>query len=407
MLRRNFIQSIVGGIAIAGNISFASEVKEKDTAQNGVLFIWLGGGASHIETFNPIPHADANRRSVTGSINTNVNGIRIGGLFKNIANQADKYAIVHNFGHRDANHSSATHWLMTGEMNFGQGESQKWPSYGSVVSGVHGPSVINSGLPTYIKMRSIEHDDAAWMGGKYVGYDATQEGRNDLKLGLGEDHFKYRLRLLEELDKDFGKGHLISKQWKDLRTQAVDVVVGSASKAFEVEKDVDYDLFKSDRFGIDLLTSIRLLENGCKFVTISFDGWDMHNNIKAGLENRQVILDNFLSLLFSTLEKRGLDSRIMTVVTTEFGRTSQINKEGGRDHQSVCTPLLLACKSYEMGRIIGQTNREANEIIGDSFAPKDLRNTIFEHLGIKLRKWTSLDNRPMDFFGENTKNILI
>lgn len=403
MNRRGFLASMTGALLTSGNISFANEV---DKDKNCVIFLWLGGGATHIETFNPLPGADANIRSVTGSLNTNISGIRIGGLFKELSKRMDKCTIVHSFGHRDANHSSATHWVMTGEMNFGQGTTQIWPSYGSVISGVNGPSIFGSGLPTYIKLNEIEHDDSAWMGGKYVGYDANREGREDLKLGLGEDHFRYRLKLLEQIDKDFGKGHSISNQWRDLRSQAVDVIVGSASKSFDVEKDKDYDLFKDDRLGIDLLTSIRLVENGCKFVTVNFPGWDMHNNIKTGLENRQVILDKYLSLLLDKLDERNILDRAMVVVSSEFGRTSRINQDSGRDHQSICIPLLISCKNYEMGRIVGKTNKYANEIIDKPFTPKDLRNTIFEHLGIKTRKWTSIDGRPMDLFGDDFKNIL-
>ena len=153
MDRRNFLLTTgaMGGMLTQGNVSFAQDTKDKD--KNAVIYVFLGGGATHIETFNPIPLAPSNYRSVTGTARTNVAGMELGGLFKELAKKGDKIALARAFHHRDANHASATHWVVTGEPNFGAGTTQKWPSYGSVVSGAHGTNAPN-GLPTYIKMRS-------------------------------------------------------------------------------------------------------------------------------------------------------------------------------------------------------------------------------------------------------------
>ncbi len=405
MNRRMFIggMSAFGTVLLNGNLSFTAENAGGDKA---VIYLFLSGGASHIETFNPIPTAAGDRRSVTGAINTNVVGMQIGGLFKELSNIADKFSIVRSFRHRDANHASATHWLMTGEPNFGNGETQKWPSYGSVVSGKFGPNV-DSGLPTYIKLNEIQHDDAAWMGGRYVGYDANDEGRRDLMLGIPQDRFQARLAMLERIDRDFHRGNMLSDQWKDLREQATSVMIGQASEAFKVENDALYDSFKNTRLGKDLLTSIRLVEAGSKFITVNYGGWDMHNDIGAALNNRQVELDTYLSLFVKTLEERGLSDRVMFVVTSEFGRTPKVNAQNGRDHWARLVPLMISCGAYEMGRVIGTSDRNAEEADESPFEPEDLKWTMFNFLGIeKSMKWTAIDARPMTIIKEEAKLIL-
>ena len=410
MKRRDFIKysaSIFGGTCLStGNItaSYAQDIKEDEKA---VLFIFLGGGATHIETFNPIPFAPVERRSTTGSIKTNVVGMELGGLFKELSKRADKIVIPRAFGHRDQNHASAVHWVVTGEANFGAGTSSNWPSYGSVMSRYYGTNT-DSGLPTYVKIGSFDHDDAAWLGGKYTGYDATRQGRKDLRL-MGESYaFKKRLQMLDLIDGGFkAKSQQLAKDWSDIRGQAVEIILGDAAKAFRVEKDPAYDSFKDTNFGKDALTAIRLLQAGSKFVTLNLGGWDMHQNIVGSLERRQVELDTYLGKIMDLLEQRGMYERVMLVTTSEFGRTPKVNSNAGRDHFGKLTPLMISCGSYDMGRVIGTTNANADEAEDGRCEPKDLAWTIFDHLGInKATRWTATDGRPHDMIKNDAKNIL-
>lgn len=410
MNRRQFLitSGSFGLTAISQNISFSADNAYKTRIsknENSVIYIFLGGGPSHIETFNPIPDAPADRSSVVGSINTNIVGMRIGGLWKQLSNHADKFSIVHNFAHRDANHSSAVHWMITGEPAFAA-TSQKWPSYGSVISGHYGPST-KDGLPTYVKMNPIEHDDASWMGAKYLGYDANREALNDLILKGNLTHFKNKLSLIDIVDKNFGNQHTLSKSWTDLRKQAVDILLGNASEAFKYENDKEFGTYKDHQLGKDILTAIRLVERDVKFVTINYGGWDMHSNIKEGFNTRLPALDNYLVKLLESLLLRGLSEKTMVVMTGDFGRTPKVNKDGGRDHWPSLIPLFIANKSYEMGRIIGKSDAMAEKPDGDTFEPEDLKWTMFHHLGVEKNSgWISNENRPMKFIKDEAKNIL-
>ena len=125
MRRRDFLRLGATTFAV-GNVE-ASYAQAADADKTAVLFVFLNGGASHIETFNPIPLAPADRRSVSGAIKTNVEGIQLGGYFKELAKRTDKITIPRAFGHRDQNHASSVHWVVAGEANFGAGTSSKWP----------------------------------------------------------------------------------------------------------------------------------------------------------------------------------------------------------------------------------------------------------------------------------------
>jgi hypothetical protein len=408
MKRRNFIQysaGILGGTCLStGNIT--ANYANESTDDTAVLFLFLSGGATHIETFNPIPTASIERRSTTGAVDTNVAGIQLGGLFKNLAKRTDKIAIARAFGHRDANHASATHWVVTGEANFGAGTMSKWPSYGSMMSRHYGTNTPN-GLPTYVKIGSFQHDDAAWLGGKYTGYDATKEGRKDLRLLGGDSRFKNRLKVLEIVDGSYKPDVQIVQDWGDLKNQAVEIIMGDASKAFKVETDKDYDNFKDSSFGVDALTAIRLIESGSKFVTLNLGGWDMHNNIVAGLNNRQVELDTYLAKIMDVIQQRDLYKRVMLVVTSEFGRTPKVNGNAGRDHFGRLAPLMISSGGYEMGRIIGKTNSDADDIDEGATTPEDLAWTIYDHLGMERdTRYVALDGRPHEMVKKDAKNIL-
>lgn len=403
--RRNLIK-LGAGTFVAGNVT-ATYAEEKNKDETAVLFVFLNGGASHIETFNPVPYAPADRRSVTGAIKTNVAGVEIGGLFKELAKRTNKIVIPRAFGHRDQNHASSVHWVVTGEANFGAGTSSKWPSHGSMMSRYHGPNTAD-GLPHYVKIGGFAHDDAAWLGGKYMGFDATREGRKDLQLLGNSDAFKKRLYALDIIDKGFAaRNQQLAKDWSALREQSVDIILGSASEAFRVENDKDYNSFKEHSFGSDSLTAIRLLEAGSKFVTLNLGGWDMHQNIGNALSNTQVVLDTYLAKIMDTLEARGMYERVMLVVTSEFGRTPKVNANQGRDHFGKLAPLMISCGSYDMGRTIGQTTASADDFEDGRTTPEDLSWTIFDHLNMeKKTRYTATDGRPHYIVKEESKNIL-
>jgi len=331
--------------------------------------------------------------------------MQIGGLFENLAKRANKISIARGFHHKDSNHSTATHWLMSGQRNQG-GTIQNYPSFGAMTSGYYGPTTKPYGMPTYVKLNKIDGDGPSWMGQQYMGYDANPQGVSDLQLKIGKDRFSKRFSILNSVESmsEFGNN---GNDWLELQKQAEQVLTGKASEAFLIEKDSEFEDYKSDGLGKDILTAMRLVEHGAKFVNLSFGGWDMHNNIVNGLKSRQTVLDQYLSKMIDSLEKRGLSHRTLLIVTSEFGRTPRINSTAGRDHWSGLVPLMMSCDSYEMGRVIGKSNDMAEFAENGLCTPEDLRWTILNHIGLeKGNTWLSVEGRPMPITGTEEKNIL-
>lgn len=410
--RRNFLftQTALFNLFNTGNLTFANTLPSDDggvgakSGDNAIIYLFLSGGMTHIESFNPCPLAPAEIRSVCGHLPTTIPGEVIGGLHHELAKRTNKVAIVRSFGHKDSNHRSAQHLNLTGGKTIGD-NPQQVPSFGSVASYKFGPNS-NNGMPHYIKLNSHAHIDGATLGSKYNGYDASPEGVGDLTLKISNEKFLKRQRILDSIEGRSPIGQM-GADYIELRKQAIDSLTGNIADAFKLDGDSHYEKFKGNKLGEDLLRSIRLVEAGSKFVFLTTGGWDMHNNILQGLQSLQVPLDLYLGKMLDTLTERGLNKRVLFIVSSEFGRTFKVNSNAGRDHQSSCIPLLFACDSYEMGRVIGKTNSTANEVIDSPFDPNDLTNTILSHIGIsKSERWVGIDGRPHDFIDSNSKNIL-
>lgn len=410
MNRRNFCLGLssFGLAALYNNITFSVDIKPHyKPNDNSVIYLFLNGGPSHIELFDTIPNSTPDRKSVIGTIKTNIIGIEIGGLFTKLSKQADKFTIVKNFKHSDPNHDSAVHWMMTGERTT-PNSPPKWPSYGSVISAMYGVNSEPYKLPTYVKLNSIPYDGSAWLGAKYMGYTASSEGIKDLE-AKDKQKFSQKLEILKSIEANSPIGNSIraSKDWIQLREQASDILMGSAVEAFNIEKDSEYDEYKNHQLGKDLLTAIRLVERGVKCVTINYGGWDMHQNIFDGLNKNVPVLDNYVSSFINSSHKRNIQHKNMFIMSGDFGRTPRLNKDGGRDHWPHVVPLMISHGGHNMGQIIGKTDSNAEQIDGDSFEPEDLKWTILNHLGLnKNNTWTSIENRPMIIIKDNAKNIL-
>jgi len=410
--RRDFIRyglSLFGGVSMAhGNldIAYAGGYDPKFTANdNSVIFLWLGGGASHIETWNPIPNAPSERRSVTGHVDTPVPGMQLGGLFKEVGKRAKDICVVHGFYHKDSNHSTATNWMMGGEKNQG-GSSPNYPSYGSMAAKCYGATMLPHNIPTYIKLGKIDGDGSAWLNKKYMGYEANALGIQDLKMKYPKDKMDRRFQILKSLQGDDDPNHMY-QGWQELQEQAFAVITGKAAESFTLEGDKEFSNYKDNQLGKDMLTAMRVIENGARVATINFGGWDMHSNILGGLNSRQTVLDTYIGKLMDSLKKRDLSERTMLVVASEFGRTPKINRNSGRDHWSNSVPLMISNASYDMGRVIGKTNPNAEFADAGLCTPGDLRWTVLNHLGVHAKNtWMSNIGRPMPITTGSEKNIL-
>ena len=351
--------------------------KEKD--ETSVILLWLGGGATQFETFNPGLNVPAEFSSVTGAIQT-CNGGYVGGLFPKVA-QLKNTLIVNSFTHGQANHSQGTHYMLTGEDTAepNEGASPKEPSMGSIIASYFGLNQVH--VPTYTRINQIYADGGAWLGPQYNPYDA-KEGKDNLKNRVAQDRFNDRRKLVDGLDRVY------DKSWRAYREQTYDLILGPSYDIFSVDKEPEKVRNNyGPGVGQDLLLARRLCENGCKFVTIHNGGWDNHTDIEKAMNQLCPPVDKAINAFAQDVAGK----KIMLVVMGEFGRT-KLNGGAGRDHWPGLSPLM-----FVNGPRYGfhGKNSKSYEPTDSPVYPKDVVSTVLNYLGIpKDYQKTDSSGRP-------------
>ena len=283
---------------------------------------------------------------------------------------------------------------------------QQEPSYGSMVSSLYGANHPLSGMPAYVRVNGISFDGPAWLGGQYKPYEASGEGVSNLKSRVENDRFTDRRGLVSGFDKLKLTNEL--ETWGDLRTQSYGLILGKASEAFDINKEPEPMRNKYGKgIGEQMLLARRLVENGTKFVTIHYGGWDMHGNISKSLKGRVPPLDQALSTFIDDVKAKGMNKDILLVVTGEFGRTYRINKNAGRDHWPQLSTLMFSGGDFDMGRAIGESTEKAETPKSDPFGPMDVTATLFDHFGIDPQaQKVDFSGRPRYLIDSDARVIL-
>jgi uncharacterized protein (DUF1501 family) len=356
----------------------------KDTS---VVWVWLGGGPTHVETFDPKMSAPSEYRSVTGEVATNVPGITIGGTFPKMASVADKMAFVRSFAHTNSGHGGGTHFVMTGydNRNIDNGGLPTRPGMGAIVSRVRGANHHLTGMPTYVRLGGIGADGPAFLGAAYAPFDPSGQARRNMNMNVPEDRMHDRQQLLGSLDtinRQTDRSGLMDGLDR-FEQQAFSLMMGNAPAAFDT-KDENAKTVEAYGKGLgeQLLRARRLCEKGCGFVTVSYGGWDMHGQIERGMKTRGPELDRAVSAFISDCAQRGLSDKVLLVITGEFGRTPRVNGGAGRDHWAPLSTLCLAGGGLKMGQVVGESNAKAEVPKTTPITPQDLMATVFHVLGI-------------------------
>lgn len=390
--RRNFLKvgSLgLGGLTLPGLLRSRAEAaaEKKATSDTSVVWLWLGGGATHVETFDPKMTAPKEYRSVVGEVKTSIPGVTIGGLFPKMAQQAEHMAFVRSFAHGNSGHSGGTHWVMTG-YNYppaDQGMSPIKPSVGAVTAKYRTPSHPTTGIPTFVRMNRIYADSASWLGAAYGPFDSGGSARQNMNLRIPTDRVSDRRGLLKGLDRlnrEVDSTGLM-RGLDEFETQAFDLVLGKSKNAFDLNQE---DPRIKDKYGPSLgqqlLLARRLCEAGTGFVTIHYGGWDMHSNIEKSLNGRCPQMDQAVAAFIDDVAQRGQSENIMLVITGEFGRTPRVNGSAGRDHWAPLSPLAFAHGRINKGVVVGESNTKIEVPKTTPVRPQDMIATIYDHLGI-------------------------
>lgn len=403
----------LAGLTLADLFRWRAEgaATTRDTA---VILIWLDGGPSQLETYDPKPDAPAEYRGPYRAISTSVPGIQLSELLPHHARHADRMAFIRSVHHDNGDHFAGAHWMLTGR--FGSSAAsleQKYPSVGSYAAKLRGPN--QPGLPAYVGLPAAQsiylfpgYQGAAYLGPAFNPFDvdrvqkylgATHPTRITSPSWLkGFDHSVVRrlesqrdlLTSFDALRRDLDQTGTMNAMDR-YQQQAMDMVLGGkAREAFDVDQE---DPKVADRYGQGpwgryTLMARRLVESGVTFVTVDMPHWDDHSNIKDGHGAKVPHLDRAVGGLMDDLKERGLLDRVLVVVMGEFGRTPRLNQGQpgiaipGRDHWGNAISVMMAGGGLRGGQIVGRTNAKAEFPVERPLKPADVLATVYHVLGI-------------------------
>jgi uncharacterized protein (DUF1501 family) len=391
-----------------GNLIQPAAAKELAAAQKRVLLIFLHGGASQLETWDPKPGTDTG--GPFQAIPTSVTGVHICELLPHTAKQMHRLALVRGINTAEDNHSKGAYFMQTGRR---EEPAMAYPHLGSIAAKLLGPG--DNTLPGYIHITprgegGFGKQDAAFLGPRFASV-VLGDGKPPANLSrpdsLTEAAEKQRNDLRERLNKRFAQSR------KTAETEAYGQSYEQAAQLME-RKDV-FDISKEspkylDRygthdFGRHCLLARRLLENDVTFVKVTHSNYDTHfENFDYHIEQLGEFDRTFATLL-DDLADRGLLDTTLVIVMSEFGRTPKVNRNMGRDHWSRAWSVALAGCGVKGGTVVGKTNANGTAVTDREVHAGHLFHTYFRALGLDPKKNFYVDSRPIPMTDKSASAI--
>jgi hypothetical protein len=412
--RREFIR--IGSLGLAGLTlptllqANAASAKKKEPVDNlSVIFMWMQGGPSHIDTFDPKPNAPSDIRGEFSVIPTNIPGVQISEHLPMMAKNLDKYSIIRSGYSYNGSHGVADAYMLTG---WRFNPSTVYPTYGAVMSRELG---YRNGMPPYVQLgNSIDQR----FGGGLPGYAGSEHNpfiiQEDpskadfsidgvsLPTGLTSSRFSRRERMLQKLDnwqkKIETKGNDVGAM-NSFYDKAFSMVTSPAAKrAFDLSQEPVKvrERYGMNKFGQSCLLARRLVESGVRFINVTMGGWDTHaNNFKTLKDRNLPTIDQSWSALLEDLQTRGMLEKTMVIWLGDFGRTPKINSAAGRDHWAGSTVFCMGGGGMKVGSVIGKSDANAEQPVTPPIQIEDIAATLYTILGIPLDKhYVAPDGRP-------------
>ena len=419
--RREFLfVGLVGSLGLTlGNVLKlqAQTASAKPRAQS-VINIFLPGGLAAQESFDPKLLAPIEYRGPLGTVKTKLEGVHFAEPLQKTAQVADRLCVVRAMTHGEADHARGTHNMFTG---WRPSPAVQYPSIGSIVSHELGS---RNNLPPYVCIPSQPNEFAGtgFLGSAYgpfsLGADPADGGFKvrDLNLpaGVDEKRFAERRQMRAAVDAHFsGLEKSDALDGMDSFYQRAYAMISSdkARAAFDLGKEPaplreDYG---RNAAGQRMLLARRLVESGVRFVSLTYGGWDHHDNIKHGVGSQMPAFDQAFAALIRDLEGRGMLDSTLVLVTTEFGRTPKVNGTGGRDHYPKVFSIVMAGGGIKKGSVHGGTDPTGSEPEDDPLTVPDYAATIYHLLGINWDKTLMAGARPVKIIkdGEIVKGLLV
>jgi hypothetical protein len=408
--RRDFLR--VGALAPVG-LSLARLLSAERALGAGgkaraksVILVYLGGGISHHDSFDPKPDAIEEIRGKYKGTATNVPGLHIGELLPQMAKVMDKVALIRSGSHENDHHETASNWVLSGRFGSAFGDH---PAIGAVVahetgfSGVVPPYVAVPRNPSF----TWELGKSAYLGGRCESFKCGNPNDKDFRVrdlaqpaGATPQMLERRRTLLEAIDTLQAHVHANDQiaTYDEFAQKAAQMVLApEAQAAFDISKENEKlrDEYGRTEFGQSLLMARRLVESGVRFVTVNYGGWDHHKKIFENLDKKLPEFDQSFARFIRDMDERGTLRETLVACFGEFGRTPKINKDAGRDHWGRAGSLLFAGAGVVGGKVIGATDKNGAYVTDRPVRPADVAWTIYDALGIDAnRELITPEGRP-------------
>ncbi|WDE95307.1 DUF1501 domain-containing protein [Lentisphaera profundi] len=387
--RRNFLKS---SAVIGGGASLPLFGSEKNGPRaKSVIHIYLPGGLSAQESFDPKPYNPSEYRGPYSTISTKLTGERFSENLRKTAQIADKICVIRSMTHGEAAHERGTHNMLTG---YRPNPAVIYPSLGSITAHQLGS---RNNLPPYICIPKAfnEFSGRGFLSSAYspfsTGGDPSQSNfkvQNLQRHGkLSEERFDRRKAILADMNKHSSINHeaAIVSAMEAFNGESYDLMNSpSAVAAFDLSKENNKtkDWYGRNQTGQRMLLARRLVEAGSRYVALTAGGWDHHDNIRDGIRKSLPPLDQAFAALIKDLDQRGLLDSTLVILNSEFGRTPKINKTGGRDHYPKVFSMVMAGGGIKRGLIHGKSDTTSSMVEEKPVHVADYARTVYTLMGI-------------------------
>lgn len=389
--------AVAAGLTLAGRHGALALPAKPQAKAKSIIQIWMWGGPSHLDTFDPKPGAGHDYHGpLDKPIATNVDGIQIGQLLPMMAQQADKYSIIRSMTHGVNAHETASYVVQAGR----EGGRLVYPCAGAVVSLLKGYEHGYKGLvPPYVVLTSPQgrFSEAGFLGPRYKPFATGGDPNRDpfvvegvVVEGVSDERQRSRRELLHALD---GLGMAMPgnpefERADQYETQAYNRIFGEARQLFDLSRETDEarNGYGRNTFGQSCLMARRLVEHGVPYITINYRDWDTHK-IHFPIMNRKLPeMDRAMAALLQDLADRGLLDSTIVWWGGEFGRTPKVDWDspwnGGRGHHGACFSSVVAGGGFRGGHVVGASDTKGMEVDDRPVSPRDLLASIYELVGI-------------------------
>ena len=402
--RRDFVAGLAKGFLGVNAIFGAKDLLALNTPDvvptaKSVIFLYMSGGMTHIDTFDPKPE-NGDVMGETEAISSSADGIQLGHWLPETAKQMHRASLLRSLNTNQGAHEQANYLLHTSYQKRG---TIIHPTLGSWITKMRGN--LNPTLPANVRINGGSNIlGAGYFEKKYgpLPLGNPSAGIQNVKKAdyIGKDLYDERLDLTKTFNRKFSSEFPQKRvrAYTDLYDDAIKLMQSKDLEAFDLTKESQEmrDAYGDNNFGQGCLLARRLVENNVRFIEVILGGWDMHNDVFGNLETRGATLDQGLSMLLKDLDSRGLLSETMVVVASEFGRPPEV-KPGrvGRDHHPSSFSALLAGGGIKSGFVHGESDERAHYVEEGGVGMEDLNATIAFAMGLDTRKITySPGGRP-------------